>query len=136
MGALKAHIGRGAIHLCIDMQRLFAPGGPWAAPWMERVLPVVTRLVEHAPRRTVFTRFITPWTPDDAGGMWRVYYGKWVDLTGHRIDPGFLELLPALASYVPPARVVDRNVYCAFGSGTLHPQLQEEKITTLIVTGS
>ena len=22
------------LHLCVDMQNLFAPGGPWAASWM------------------------------------------------------------------------------------------------------
>ncbi len=27
-------------------RRLFAPGGPWATPWMERVLPIVVELCE------------------------------------------------------------------------------------------
>jgi len=26
-----------AIHLCVDMQRIFAKGGIWETPWMERV---------------------------------------------------------------------------------------------------
>ena len=38
-----------------DMQRIFAPGGPWATPWMERVLPVVTSIASRFPERTVFT---------------------------------------------------------------------------------
>ena len=29
------------VHLCLDMQRIFAPEGPWATPWMERVLPLL-----------------------------------------------------------------------------------------------
>jgi hypothetical protein len=35
------------VHLCLDMQRIFAPGGPWATPWMERVLPVVTSIASR-----------------------------------------------------------------------------------------
>jgi hypothetical protein len=27
------------LHLCVDMQKLFAPGSPWQVPWAERVLP-------------------------------------------------------------------------------------------------
>jgi hypothetical protein len=29
-----------AVHLAVDMQRLFGePGSPWFVPWFERVLP-------------------------------------------------------------------------------------------------
>jgi nicotinamidase-related amidase len=62
MGKLLVPLGPNAVHLCIDMQNLFAPGAPWATPWMERVLPQVRALVEHAPERTIFTRFIPPQT--------------------------------------------------------------------------
>jgi len=52
------------VHLCIDMQRLFSSEGPWATPWMERVLPVVVEIASRFPERTVFTRFITPRSPE------------------------------------------------------------------------
>ncbi len=55
MGNLKASVGPDTVHLCLDMQRLFGPSGPWATPWMTRVLPTVVKLVECAPSRTVFT---------------------------------------------------------------------------------
>ena len=57
-----------AVHLCVDMQRTFS------TPWMERVLPIVTRIAERFPERTLFTRFITPATPADAIGRWRSHY--------------------------------------------------------------
>jgi nicotinamidase-related amidase len=57
------------IHLCIDMQRLFSAEGPWPMPWMERVLPKVVKLVEHAPEHTVFSRFLTPQSPEEMPGM-------------------------------------------------------------------
>jgi nicotinamidase-related amidase len=60
MGDIKAPPGAGSIHLCVDMQNLFAADGPWPTPWMEKVLPTIVRLAEHAPERTVFTRFIPP----------------------------------------------------------------------------
>jgi hypothetical protein len=47
------------------MQRLFSSEGPWATPWMERVLPVVAAVAERFPERTVFTRFITPQRLED-----------------------------------------------------------------------
>jgi len=49
-----------AVHLSIDMQNLFAPGGIWATPWMERVLPAIVAVAELNPQRAVFTRFVTP----------------------------------------------------------------------------
>jgi nicotinamidase-related amidase len=58
------------VHLCLDIQRIFAPGGLWATPWMERVLPVVTSIASRFPERTVFTRFITPQSPVDMPSMW------------------------------------------------------------------
>jgi nicotinamidase-related amidase len=66
-------VGPKAIHLCVDMQTLFAERTDWHVPWLERVLPAVTRLSE-ARRRTVFTRFVPPERPEDAAGAWRRYY--------------------------------------------------------------
>ncbi|MBV8400130.1 MAG: hypothetical protein JOZ58_28475 [Acetobacteraceae bacterium] len=40
------------VHLCVDMQNLFALDTPWHTPWMARVLPVVTRIAEHHPAQT------------------------------------------------------------------------------------
>jgi nicotinamidase-related amidase len=70
-------LGPATLHLCIDMQRLFSTEGPWPTPWMERVLPVVAEIAERAPDRTVFTRFIPPYRPEDMPGTWRGYYERW-----------------------------------------------------------
>jgi hypothetical protein len=48
---------------------MFAPGGPWATPSMERVAPIVIALSERFAERIVFTRFITPERPDDMPGL-------------------------------------------------------------------
>jgi nicotinamidase-related amidase len=124
------------VHLCLDMQRLFSPEGPWPTPWMKRVLPVVVEIAARFPERTVFTRFITPEHHDDMPGMWRRYYVKWADTTRERMDTRFLELVPELARFAPPAAVVDKTRYSAFSAPQLLPLLREREADGLIVTGS
>jgi nicotinamidase-related amidase len=103
---------------------------------MERVLPTVARLVERAPDKTVFTRFIPPLRAEDARGMWRGYYRKWAELTRENVDPSLLELMPELQRYVPPGRIFDKPVYSAFATGELQAKLRRRGTNTLIVTGA
>ena len=107
MGSSLSPPGPNAVHLCVDIQNLFAPGGPWPTPWMEKALPSVARLTAHSPERTVFTRFIPPASASGAGGMWREYYKKWDNVTRDRLARN-LELVPELREFVPPANVIDR----------------------------
>jgi nicotinamidase-related amidase len=113
---LKAKPGAKTAHLCVDVQRLFSAEGPWPLAWMERVLPKVVKLVERAPSRTIFTRFLTPRSAEDMPGQWRLYYSKWSNVTLERLDNGLLRLVPQLQPYVPPAAVFDKQVYSAFAS--------------------
>jgi nicotinamidase-related amidase len=136
MGDLKAPPDQSAVHLCLDMQRLFGPDGPWRTPWMERVLPIVISIVERVPARTIFTRFVPPSTADDAHGMWRAYYKKWKEVTRANLDPDLIDLMPALQKYVPPAKTINKPVYSAFATGVLHNELQTTGVNTLIVTGA
>jgi nicotinamidase-related amidase len=124
------------IHLCIDMQRLFAEDTPWHTPWMERVLPVIGRIAEAHPQETVFTRFIPPRHPDEMRGSWRRFYQRWAELTLERIDPGLLELVPPLARLVPPAAVIDKRVYSPFSEPAIWQVLRERQADTLVVTGA
>src|SRR3569623_2772712 len=52
-------IGEAWLHVCVDMQRMFAEATPWTAAWMPRVLPNVVRLSERGPEHTLFTRFVS-----------------------------------------------------------------------------
>jgi nicotinamidase-related amidase len=124
------------VHLCIDMQRIFSSEGPWATPWMERVLPVITEIAGRFPERTVFTRFITPAKPDDMPGMWQRYYQRWRETTRERIDPALLELMPQLARFSPPAAVIDKTRYSGFVEPQLRAHLMERRADGLIVTGA
>ena len=127
---------RRTVHLCVDMQRLFSPQGPWPTPWMDRVLPLVSELAGRFPERTVFTRFIPPEKPNDMPGMWQRYYRRWKQTTREYLDPGLLDLLPPLARFCPPATVVDKTRYSAFANSRLIEFLQARDADGLIVTGS
>jgi nicotinamidase-related amidase len=103
---------------------------------MEKALPSIVRLVAHAPHRTVFTRFIPAANASEARGMWREYYRKWENVTRDRLPREILDLLPDLRKFVPPASVIDRTVYSAFGGGALLDFLSEHHVDTLIVSGA
>ena len=125
-----------AVHLCVDMQLIFSAEGPWATPWMERVLPVVEAISERFPERTVFTRFITPQRAEDMPGTWRRYYEAWPETTRDRLDVRLLELMPTLRRLSPPATVIDKTRYSAFFGPALLQHLRARQADTLIVTGS
>lgn len=130
-------LGERMMHLCIDMQNLIAqPDSPWNAAWAERVLPQVLRLVEAAPARSIFTRFMPPATAERMPGAWQRYYEVWDELTQARIDPNLLALIDPLQRFVPPALVLDKPVYSAFSGRRLQQTLQERGIDTLVISGA
>jgi nicotinamidase-related amidase len=129
-------LGERTVHLCIDMQNLFAEPTPWHTPWMARVLPAVEAVVSRFPERTVFTRFVPPAHPQDMPGAWARYYERWSELTLSRIDPVLIELVPSLARFVPPAVVVDKRVYSPFVERGLLQLLRKRHTDALIITGA
>jgi nicotinamidase-related amidase len=128
-------LSAGTVHLCIDMQTLFAERTDWHVPWFERVLPTVVRLAEARRTRTVFTRFVPPERPEDAGGTWRRYYRHWREMTGDRLDPRLVELVPPLAALTPPAFVVDKSHYSPFREPIFSRTLDRLKADTLVISG-
>jgi nicotinamidase-related amidase len=126
---------RDAVHRCIDMQNVFARGGVWEAPWMERVLPTIVAIASRYRERTIFTRFITPETPEDRPGQWQDYFRRWKQATRSCLAPADLDLVPDLARLVPPAFVVDKPVYSAFTSSGLS-RLLIKNVGTVVITGA
>src|SRR4051812_27420916 len=105
-----------AVHLCIDMQNIFARGGVWETPWMDRVLPKIVEISAHLSKRTVFTRFITPKAPEDRPGRWQNYYRRRPHATRSHLAPTQLDLIPSLARFAPPATIIDKPFYSAFSA--------------------
>jgi nicotinamidase-related amidase len=123
------------LHICVDMQRLFAEDTDWHTPWMERVLPNIVRIVEAHPVRSIFTRFIPAQEPGQGRGTWRRYYENWESMTIRRLGPEMVELVPELKRFVPPAQVIDKHVYSPWLERNLDNLLRDTPIDTLIVSG-
>jgi nicotinamidase-related amidase len=97
-------LGETAVHLCVDMQRMFAEGTDWKMPWLERVLPNIVSVVSAHPEKTIFTRFIPARKPGQGVGMWRHYYERWGSMTIDELGPEMIGLVSELAEFVPLPR--------------------------------
>ncbi|WP_279479856.1 cysteine hydrolase [Aureimonas sp. SK2] len=128
-------IGPNCVHLCVDMQRMFAEDTDWRTPWMERVLPRVEALCRAAPDRTIFTRFIPAERPGQGEGTWRRYYESWESMTLEQMGRDMADLLPSLAAFHPPAEIIDKTVYSPWCEPELDVRLRERGVDTLIVSG-
>jgi nicotinamidase-related amidase len=128
-------LGPRAVHLCVDMQTLFAERTGWHVPWLERVLPAVTRLAEARRGQTVFTRFVPPERPEEAVGAWRRYYEHWRNMTGERLNPRLIELVPPLVVLAPPAIVIDKTHYSPFKEAAFLRTLGRLKADALVISG-
>lgn len=129
-------LGEGWVHLCIDMQRMFAEETDWQTPWLPIVLPKVMQLVELSPAHTLFTRFVPPMSASDAPGAWQRYYERWPDMTLERLDLDLLDLMPELAKHVPPARLFDKPVYSPWVDGRLHRLLRGLNVDAVVISGA
>ncbi|MGU3420224.1 cysteine hydrolase family protein [Methylobacterium sp. D54C] len=135
-GSSGGALGPDCVHLCVDMQRMFAEPTDWQTPWMNRVLPHVCRLAAAHPERTVFTRFIPAARPGEGRGTWATYSRRWAGMTRERLDPGLIDLVPDLARLAPPAEIVDKTVYSPWLETGLDARLRARGVDTLIVTGA
>lgn len=133
-GLRFGELGDSAVHICVDMQRMFVEGTPWASDWMLKVLPEVIRLCEKSRARTVFTRFVTPDEPRDTSGSWRRYYTRWPQMTRSQLDESYLELLAPLKLF-PEGMVFDKNTYSPWATGTLHQALRSRHVDTVVISG-
>lgn len=123
------------VHLCVDVQNMFARETEWHTPWLTGVLPAIEALVERDPVSTVFTRFIPPAAPEAESGTWRDYYRRWPTMTASQLGPDMLDLVPSLRRYLPPARLFDKNRYSPWLFGNLDATLRADGVTTVLVSG-
>ncbi|RWD99060.1 cysteine hydrolase [Mesorhizobium sp.] len=134
-GLAYGPLGDRCVHLCVDMQRLFAEPSPWATPWITRVLPRIESLVERRAAQTVFTRFLPASKPGQGIGTWKHYYQRWASMTLTEIGFEMADLLPSLARHCPPAAIIDKHIYSPWSEGKLTSLLTERKTDTLVITG-
>jgi nicotinamidase-related amidase len=132
---LTRDLGDQCLHICVDMQKLFAPGSPWEVPWTMNILPAVTEIARLNPPRTLFTQFVPASQPGRGPGVWSRYYTRWAEVTLSQRGADLIQLLPPLAELAPPARLLDKHVYSPWTEGKLDRLLAGSGVDTLIITG-
>lgn len=125
----------GILHLCVDMQRLFAPQSCWELDCVPALSIKILSLIDSSVAPSLFTRFVPPQLPEDAVGAWQGYWRKWYGLTASRIDPDLLELLPQFARHAAPERVFDKQSYGPWQDKRLHRTLQHHNCHHLVISG-
>jgi nicotinamidase-related amidase len=128
-------LGAGAVHLCVDMQRMFDSCSPWQTDWLRKVLPQVIRLCETSPERTIFSKFIPAVGSDEAAGAWGRYFRRWEAMTLSNIDRSLLDLVPELQTFVPPAAIVEKRTYSPWTRPDLLQMLLARKVDTIVISG-
>jgi nicotinamidase-related amidase len=123
------------LHLCIDMQLMFALETKWASEAIWRALPGILEVSSCYTSQTVFTRFICPRDLSETTGQWTRFYADAEGMLSNNLHPSMLDLLPELIEFIPPARIVDRKVFSAFASSDLRTLLAQESTDTLVITG-
>lgn len=132
---LLAPLGPGAVHLVIDMQRLFAEATDWHTPGLSAVLPNVVRIATAHPDDSYFARFTVPPTPAAAAGRWRHYYEHWRGVTGEAIAPELIDLVAPLAALATPERVFDKPTYSVMKEPALRAAFARRGVDTVVFTG-
>jgi nicotinamidase-related amidase len=132
---MLAPIGRNAIHLVVDMQRIFAERTEWHAPTLADILPAILRLAKARPDRTHYSRFTVPEHAAAAPGRWKTYYERWSMFTGTTMDPGLVDLVDPLKAVALPENVWDKPTYSLFEREAFVRRLAEGGIDTIVMTG-
>jgi nicotinamidase-related amidase len=128
-------LGAETVHVVVDMQRLFAEATDWRVPGFADILPPILDLARAHPRRSLYTRFVTPLSAQEAAGDWQRFYARWPSVLLDRMDRAMLDLAEPLAALAPPEAVLDKTVYSAFASTEFTVALSRRNARTLVLTG-
>jgi nicotinamidase-related amidase len=114
---------------------VFAEATDWRVPTIADVMPPILAMVRAHPRQTVFTRFMTPSTVENATGDWQRFYARWRSVVRDCMGAAMFDLIEPLPSLVPPAEVCDKLAYSAFSSPDFVALLERRSAETLVLSG-
>ena len=83
------------VHLCIDMQRVFAEPTAWQAPWLPAILPLVQEITARH-RGGPSSPASLPPRPPGGTRTWKRYYERWAEMTIEKLGQEMLDLVPEL----------------------------------------
>jgi len=115
------------------MQEVFATNKQWGFFGIYDIVPAISRLAQAKPQNTLWTRFISAHSAEEAKGSWAALYRLWPQATlaaGAQID-----ILSDLLPLVDPAFVFDKSTYSSFGNPRLIAELKRRRADTLILSG-
>jgi len=124
-----------AMHIVIDMQRLFADHPDWAVKDIGRIRKEVQWMAEHKPGRTFWTRFIPAQNAEAAQGSWRRYYETWPTATLDGGGGDYVDLLIEHRTLAGKGAVFDKPGFSAFTNEKFGAALQSAGIETVILSG-
>jgi nicotinamidase-related amidase len=124
-----------AMHVVIDMQRLFADHPDWTVKDLGRIRAEVLRLAEKKPGRTFWTRFVPAENAAAATGSWRRYYEQWPTATLEGGGRDYVDLIPEHRLLAGKAAVFDKPGFSAFTNYGFVVALRAAEIDTLILSG-
>ena len=124
-----------AMHIVIDMQRLFAEHPDWVVKNIGRIRKEVTWLAEHKPGRTFWTRFVPAQNAAAAPGAWKKYYEQWPTATLDGGGADYVDLLLEHRTLAGKAGVFDKSTFSAFGNAQFGAALQAAGTATLLLSG-
>lgn len=124
-----------AMHVVIDMQRLFADHPDWAVKEIGRIRKEVQWLAEYKPGRTLWTRFMPAQNAEAAKGSWRRYYEAWPSATLDGGGAPYVDLLPEHRTLAGKAALFDKATFSAFGNEKFLMTLKSAATETLILSG-
>lgn len=121
-------------HIVVDMQEVFATNPQWGFAGIYEIVPAIARLAAAKPLQTLWTRFISAHSAEEAVGAWAALYRLW---PGATLSAGAqMDILPALQPHIAdPAQVFDKPTYSSFHSQALIAELQRRKADTLVLSG-
>lgn len=128
-------LGAYAVHVAIDVQRLFTAAPGWRVPDMVRIVPNIAELTRAKPGRTLFTRFTVPRRAEEAPGRWQRFYGHWSEFTGAALAPEMVNLVDELAVLADERTTIDKPTYSAFEVPSFGERLESLGADTIIFTG-
>ncbi len=133
-GKLRS-LGPRTLHVVVDMQRVFAEATDWRVPAIADVMPPILALVRAHPRQTVFTRFMTPATVENATGDWQRFYARWRSVVRDHMGAAMFDLMEPFAGLAPPAEVIDKATFSAFASHDFVASLSRRGVEILVLSG-
>ena len=135
MSGHLAPIGADAVHVVVDVQRLFGEDTGWRVPTLDAILPNIHRLIDHRPARSLYTRFVTPSGVGAARGVWQRFYLHWSQVTQDRVPPDLFDLVASLSSKARPEAQIDKDGFSSYTGAAFAPALDRLGCGMLILSG-